>query len=112
MSFLLLTKRLSHLLEGNCILGPIIKKDSKSLVNNQRQVKCAFSKASIMSNRIIDLLQLLIVYCHYTQRGRYSMKLSCSQENLNWGLSIVGRAVATRSTLPITQNILLSAEQS
>ncbi|HEY4711988.1 MAG TPA: DNA polymerase III subunit beta [Dehalococcoidia bacterium] len=40
------------------------------------------------------------------------MKLSCSQENLNWGLSIVGRAVATRSTLPITQNILLSAEQS
>jgi DNA polymerase-3 subunit beta len=40
------------------------------------------------------------------------MKLSCSQENLNKGLSIVGRAVATRSTLPITQNILLSAEQS
>jgi DNA polymerase-3 subunit beta len=40
------------------------------------------------------------------------MKLSCLQENLNKGLGIVGRAVATRSTLPITQNILLSAEQS
>ncbi|MFP3897843.1 MAG: DNA polymerase III subunit beta [Dehalococcoidia bacterium] len=40
------------------------------------------------------------------------MKLSCLQENLNTGLSIVGRAVATRSTLPITQNVLLSAEQS
>jgi DNA polymerase III subunit beta len=40
------------------------------------------------------------------------MKLSCLQENLNRGLSIVGRAVATRSTLPITQNILLSVEQS
>jgi len=40
------------------------------------------------------------------------MKLACLQENLNRGLSIVGRAVATRSTLPITQNILLSAEQS
>ena len=40
------------------------------------------------------------------------MKLSCLQENLNKGLSIVGRAVATRSTLPITQNILISAEQS
>ncbi len=40
------------------------------------------------------------------------MKLSCLQENLSKGLSIVGRAVATRSTLPITQNILLSAEQS
>jgi len=40
------------------------------------------------------------------------MKLSCLQENLNRGLSIVGRAVATRSTLPITQNILLSTEQS
>jgi len=40
------------------------------------------------------------------------MKLSCLQGNLNKGLSIVSRAVATRSTLPITQNILLSAEES
>jgi len=40
------------------------------------------------------------------------MKLACLQENLNRGLSIVGRAVATRSTLPITQNILLVAESS
>ena len=40
------------------------------------------------------------------------MKLSCLQENLNRGLNTVGRAVAARSTLPITQNILLSAEQS
>ncbi|HEU65401.1 MAG TPA: DNA polymerase III subunit beta [Chloroflexi bacterium] len=40
------------------------------------------------------------------------MKLSCLQENLNRGLSVVGRAVATRSTLPITQNILIAAEQS
>ncbi len=40
------------------------------------------------------------------------MKLSCLQENLNRGLNIVGRAVAARSTLPITQNILISAEES
>jgi len=40
------------------------------------------------------------------------MKLSCLQENLSRGLNIVGRAVAVRSTLPITQNILLAAEQS
>ena len=40
------------------------------------------------------------------------MKLSCLQENLARGLSIVGRAVASRSTLPITQNVLLSTEQS
>ncbi|MBI2830084.1 MAG: DNA polymerase III subunit beta [Chloroflexi bacterium] len=40
------------------------------------------------------------------------MKLSCLQENLNRGLSVVGRAVATRTTLPITNNVLLSAEQS
>lgn len=39
------------------------------------------------------------------------MKLSCLQENLSKGLGIVGRAVATRSTLPITQNVLLSAEE-
>jgi DNA polymerase-3 subunit beta len=40
------------------------------------------------------------------------MKLSCLQENLDRGLGIVGRAVATRSTLPITQNVLFSADQS
>ena len=40
------------------------------------------------------------------------MKLTCLQENLSRGLSIVGRVVATRSTLPITQNILLVAEPS
>ncbi len=40
------------------------------------------------------------------------MKLSCLQENLSKGLSIVGRAVATRATLPITNNVLISAEES
>jgi len=38
------------------------------------------------------------------------MKLSCLQDNLNKGLSIVGRAVATRSTLPITQNVLIQTD--
>ena len=40
------------------------------------------------------------------------MKLSCLQENLNKGLNLVGRAVATRTTLPITNNILLATDQS
>ena len=40
------------------------------------------------------------------------MKLSCLQENLNRGLGVVGRAVATRTTLPITNNVLLATEQS
>ncbi len=40
------------------------------------------------------------------------MKLSCLQENLNRGLSVVGRAVATRITLPITNNVLLQTDQS
>ena len=39
------------------------------------------------------------------------MKISCLQENLSKALSIVGRAVATRSTLPITQNVLLATDQ-
>jgi len=39
------------------------------------------------------------------------MKLSCLQENLNKGLNVVGRAVATRTTLPITNNILLATDQ-
>jgi len=40
------------------------------------------------------------------------MKLSCLQENLNHGLNVVGRAVATRTTLPITNNVLLTTERS
>ena len=39
------------------------------------------------------------------------MKLSCLQENLTRGLATVGRAVANRSTLPITQNVLLKTDQ-
>jgi DNA polymerase-3 subunit beta len=38
------------------------------------------------------------------------MKLSCRQDNLSKGLAIVGRAVATRTTLPITQNVLLATD--
>lgn len=40
------------------------------------------------------------------------MKFTCLQENLARALSVVGRAVSSSSTLPITQNVLLSAEQS
>lgn len=40
------------------------------------------------------------------------MKVSCLQENLSRGLSIVGRAVASRATLPVTQNVLLETDRS
>ncbi len=40
------------------------------------------------------------------------MRLSCLQENLSKCLGIVGRAVATRSTLPVTNNVLLATEDS
>ena len=38
------------------------------------------------------------------------MKLSCLQENLRGGLAVVERAVASRTTLPITQNVYLEAK--
>jgi DNA polymerase-3 subunit beta len=38
------------------------------------------------------------------------MKTSCLLSNLDRALSIVGRAVATRSTLPVLSNILLATE--
>lgn len=38
------------------------------------------------------------------------MKVSCLQENLAKGLSIVSRAVAARSTLPVLGNILLATD--
>lgn len=40
------------------------------------------------------------------------MKVSCLQENLAKGLAVVGRAVATRSTLPVLANVLLSTDAS
>ena len=39
------------------------------------------------------------------------MKVSCLQENLAKGLSIVSRAVASRSTLPVLGNILIATDQ-
>ena len=39
------------------------------------------------------------------------MKVQVLQENLQRGLSIVGRAVAARSTLPITANVLLTTDK-
>lgn len=39
------------------------------------------------------------------------MKISCMQENLARGLATVGRAVASRSTLPILSNILLQSDE-
>ncbi len=38
------------------------------------------------------------------------MKVSCLQENLAKGLSLVSRAVASRSTLPVLGNILLATD--
>lgn len=39
------------------------------------------------------------------------MKLSCSRDNLAEGLSLVGRAVSSKSTLPILGNVLLATDQ-
>ena len=38
------------------------------------------------------------------------MRVSCLQENLAKGLSVVGRAVSSRSTLPVLSNILLQTD--
>ncbi len=40
------------------------------------------------------------------------MKFSCIQENLARALAVVRRAVSSRSTIPVTQNVLLTAENS
>ncbi len=38
------------------------------------------------------------------------MKVSCLQDNLAKGLGIVGRAVSTRSTLPVLANVLIATD--
>lgn len=39
------------------------------------------------------------------------MKATCLQEEFSKGLSVVGRAIASRTTLPITNNVLLATDQ-
>lgn len=39
------------------------------------------------------------------------MWVTCLQENLSKGLATVGRAVASRATLPVTQNVLIQTDQ-
>lgn len=40
------------------------------------------------------------------------MKVSCPQEQFSKGLSVVGRAVSTKTTLPVLNNILLATENT
>lgn len=40
------------------------------------------------------------------------MRVTCTQENLAKGLNVVGRAVSTRSTLPVLANVLLSTDEN
>ena len=40
------------------------------------------------------------------------MKVSCLHENITRGLNIVGRAVASRSTLPVLGNVLMTTDNS
>ena len=40
------------------------------------------------------------------------MKLTCVQENLSRALSVVNRAVATRTSLPVLSNVLVATERS
>ena len=39
------------------------------------------------------------------------MWVTCLQENLSRGLATVGRAVASRATLPVTQNVLIQTDE-
>jgi DNA polymerase-3 subunit beta len=43
--------------------------------------------------------------------GIFFVKITCKQQDLNRGLSTVGHAVSSRSTLPILANILLATDQ-
>ena len=63
---------------------------------SRAKVRCGLSSASIYLGKLF---------------GEMYMNVSCLQETLNKGLGIVGRAVATRTTLPITQNVLISTDQ-
>src|ERR1700687_3073237 len=45
------------------------------------------------------------------ERHQKPMKLECLQENLAEGLTVVGRVVPTKSTLPVLSNVLLSTRE-
>ena len=66
------------------------------LIKSCSEIRCGLSRPSIYWGKLF---------------GEMYMNVSCLQETLNKGLGIVGRAVATRTTLPITQNVLLATDQ-
>src|SRR5512140_2165865 len=47
-----------------------------------------------------------------TSRSEVSVNLSVIQENLARGLTVVGHAVSSRSTLPVLANVLLRTEDA
>ena len=49
---------------------------------------------------------------HQAQQENCKMKFTCIQEDLSRALSIVSRAVSSKAILPVTQNVLLCAEDS
>jgi DNA polymerase-3 subunit beta len=69
--------------------------DALNLVYNQARIR--YTK------------QELFVGCAWRKRP---VKITCKQQDLSRGLSIVSHAVSNRSTLPILANILLSTEHS
>jgi len=48
----------------------------------------------------------------HNNRAEDTVRVSCLQENLAKGLSIVGRAVSARSTMPVLANILIEASDN
>jgi len=55
---------------------------------------------------------IIVVYSIYPKRGEAAqMKVSVLQENLAHGLSVVSRAVSTRSSLPVLSNVLVATDE-
>ncbi len=82
-------------------------KPSNSEVDDREStLRCVFGGDGVLFSEGIFL------YTTCTTSGGVKMRVSCLQENLSRGLGIVGKAVATRTTLPITNHVLISTDES
>lgn len=54
----------------------------------------------------------IYIFIFYTERGYQQMKLSCSKDSLLNAINIVSKAVSARTTLPILECILLTADEN
>src|SRR5690348_13069735 len=89
------------------------KNSSKDKSRKDWRVYVEIYASAVYSRKPIRYTNLEKLFCFafWLCLEEMSVKVICKQQDLSRGLSVVGHAVSSRSTLPILANILLATDQ-